>query len=378
MKTRIRPLLLNSGLLLASLAAATGLAEIVLRLFRPQPLEAAYVFPDGTLRHRPSFSYRYTRQGFSNAVTFNALGLRGAEVPATKRAGVPRILFMGDSFVEGKQVSDGEVLTVVLSRLLEESGRPAEVINAGVAGAGTGEELILWERLGRSLDPDLVILGFYPNDVRNNVGRRFFALRGGEVVQVREPRLPRARWIYDARKYLAAHSHLYMIVQSAREAWRERKEEGARAADGEPGEGTAQRLLETEEVFEVDPAPEIAEGWDLTEALLAEMKRRVEASGARFLLAIFPTRFQVDDSLWLAHARDAGIDPGLYDLEIPGRRLAAWAERTGAHVVDLLAAFREANRSNSFYHAIDAHWNPDGHRLAAEIIEGALLAQDLP
>ncbi len=447
MRARIRPLLQNAALALAAIAVAAVVAEVTLRLFRPQPLEAAYVFPDGTLRHRPSFSYTYTRSGFSNVVTYNSLGFRGPEVARPKQAGLPRILFMGDSFVEGKQVADEEVVTAVLARLLRDGARPAEVINAGVAGAGTGEELILWEKLGRSLAPDLVILGFYPNDVRNNVERRYFAVREGQVVQLREPRLPRVRWIYDARKLLAAHSHLYMLVQSAREAWRERVEEegrvkagrgvseGARADEGrkleeegsaaarkgtgeervatprgsagseadEDGEDprgavddggepagdparnedrreplAAARLLETEDVFEIEPSPEIAAGWVLTEALLTEMKRRVEISGARFMVVALPTRFQVDDALWRAHAREIGISPGLYDLEIPGKRLAAWAEHTGGVVVDLLPAFRAANRDNSFYYAIDAHWNPEGHRIAAGTIHAALVSRGLP
>lgn len=376
MKARVRPLLLNAGLLLASITFAAAAAEALLRVFRPQPLEAAYVFPDGTLRHRPSFAYRYTRRGFSNVVTYNALGLRGPEVRPAKQAGRPRVLFLGDSFVEGKQVADGEVVTAVLSRLLEEAGRPAEVINAGVAGAGTGEEVLLWERLGRSLEPDVVILGFYPNDVRNNVERRYFAVSGGAVVQRKEPRLPRVRWIYDTRKLLAAHSHLYMLLKGARDAWRETGED---PGEGPPAgtDGKPVRLLETEEVFEVPPSPAIVEGWDLTEALLEDLKERVTSSGARFVLTVFPTRYQVDEALWRAHAGDVGIDPDLYDLETPSRRLGAWAERAGAEVIDLLEPFREANRSNSFYYEVDAHLNPAGHRLAAEVLRRALIGRGL-
>ena len=41
-----------------------------------------------------------------------------------------------------------------------------------------------------------------------------------QVVQRREPRLPRVRWIYDVRKFLAARSHLYMLIKTAKRAWR--------------------------------------------------------------------------------------------------------------------------------------------------------------
>lgn len=369
MRARFRSLLVNLCLLAVTTAVTCAAAEIGLRLFRPQPLEAAYVWPDGTLRHIPSFVYRYSRPGFSNLVSFNSLGLRGPEVAAGKRPGVPRVLFLGDSFVEGKQVADDEVLTAVLSRLAARDGRPLEVINAGVAGYGTTDELLLWEQLGRSLRPDLVIVGFYPNDVRNNLERRWFVLRDGAIVPGHAPHLPKVRWIYDLRKLLASHSHLWMLLKAGKTAWHEREEEALREEE-EVKEGVPLQpsLLETEDVFAIEPSAEIARGWRLTEALLTELKRRVDSTGARFVLAVFPSRYQVDDALWRTHAAASGLDPGRYDMEIPDRRLAAWAASTGTTIVDLLPDFRSRNTDNSFYFSIDAHWNPAGQELAGEVI----------
>ena len=239
MKARFRSLLASLGLFAVALAVTCGGAEIGLRLIRPQPLEAAYVWADGTLRHRPSFTYTYARRGFSNTVSFNSLGMRGPEIAEAKTPGIPRVFFMGDSFVEGKQVADDEVITAVLARLSEDGGAAMEVINAGVAGYGTDEELILWEKVGRSLDPDIVILGFYPNDVRNNVERKYFVVKNGEVVQRRQPRLPKVRWIYDFRKRLAAHSHVYMLMKMGKKAWRSRGEETRRGAGEDSSATTA-------------------------------------------------------------------------------------------------------------------------------------------
>ena len=82
--SRMRGCLVNLLLVAVSVLVACVAGEVIVRLYRQQPLEAAYVWPDGTLRHLPSFSFRYTRQGFSNIVSYNALGLRGPEVPASK------------------------------------------------------------------------------------------------------------------------------------------------------------------------------------------------------------------------------------------------------------------------------------------------------
>jgi hypothetical protein len=371
MTSRLRHWRGNLLLLAGSVTVACGLGEAYLRLFRPQPLQAAYVWADGTLRHRPSFRYRYTRQEFSNLVRFNSLGLRGREVPSRKTPGRPRILFLGDSFVEGKQVGDDQVLTAVLEGLAGEAGMPVEVINAGVAGYGTAEEILLWDEVGRSQEPDLVLLGFYPNDVRNNSDRDLFDLEVGRAVQVADPKVPKVRWIYDLRKFLASRSHLYMLfVQGERTL---RNQDRAQRLETESAALEAGRPLEAEDIFARFPSPRIARGWSLTLALLDELRRRVESSGARFMVVVFPTRFQVDDALWEAHARRREIVPSRIDRRIPQRQLRQWADRSGVALLDLLEPFRERNRSNTFYHRVDAHWNPAGHRLAAMLIVDELL-----
>jgi lysophospholipase L1-like esterase len=373
MPPRSRARLLNFLLLAASILAAAGAGEIFLRYFHPQPLEAAYAWPDGTLRHIPSFTFTYARDEFSNRVRFNALGLRGPEVPAD-RGSRRRAVFLGDSFVEGKQVSEREVLTAVLEEL---SGDPPSlsVINAGVAGTGTSEELILYDRFAASLRPDLVLLGFYPNDVRNNVDRRLFVLRDGAVAKGKEPPLPKVRWIYDFRKFFASRSQLFALVKLGIDAAEEEDPRERRAAK----EAAAWRSnpLEAEEVFARDPSPKVAAGWDLTLALLSELKARVEPGGARFVLVVFPTRFQVDDALWRAQAARIGVDPAAFDLTKPQRVLGAWAAETRTPIVDLLEDFRRRNVSNTFYYATDAHWNAAGHRLAAERIDAGLRALGL-
>jgi hypothetical protein len=386
MKAKFRVVALNLGVALFAALVAVGVGELYLRFFRPQPLEAAYMWEDGTLRHIPSFSFTYARQEFSSLVRFNALGLRGSEIAPDPRPGIPRVLFMGDSFVEGKQVGEEEVVTAALQRLAAAGGHPIEVINAGVAGYGTGEEILLWEQVGPALKPELVILGFYPNDVRNNVERKYFALRDGRIVPNRAPRRPKLRWIYDLRKLMASRSHFYVLLKSGMKVMGSNADEdeperpaGAEAAPreggstGPPATPRPASLLETEDVFEIQPSPSIREGWLLTEALLTEMKRRVEARGARFILAIFPSRYQVDRALWERHAAETGIDPADHDMDLPGRRLRAWGEREGVAVVDPLGAFRAGNTDNSFYFSVDAHWRPSGHELAAEAIAERLM-----
>ena len=359
MRPGLRGCAANALLMLATVVVSLIAGELIVRIVRPRPLEAASVWPDGTLRHLPSFQYTYTRPGFSNLVSYNALGLRGPDVSANRDPGVPRVLFLGDSFVEGKQVADAEVLTAVLERIAREHGRPLDVINAGVAGYGTAEEILLWDRLGASLRPDIVLLGFYPNDVRNNADRRLFVLKDGVVAVGRTPKLPRVRWIYDLRKGMAARSHLYVLFTQGMDLL-----DQPEAGESGPMEG--------EDVFLREPTPRVTEGWALTLALLQELKTRVESTGASFAIVMFPTRYQVDGALWQRMLAQRGMQAERYDLTSPQQHVVPWASASGVTLLDLLPAFRARNADNSFYHTVDAHWNAAGHRLAAETIYAEL------
>jgi len=354
----------SNGLLLAvSLTVSCGAGEIYLRWFRPQPLEAAIEWPDGTIRHRPDFSFRYTRADFSNIVSYNSIGMRGPDVAARKTPGVPRVLLMGDSYVEGKHVADDEVLTAVMRRLSAEEGRPLEVINLGVAGYGQGRELYLWDELGRELDPDLVILCVYVNDLRNNLEREFWEMRDGLLVETKRPDPPGRRLAYPVRKFLAAHSHLYVLFLLAKE------QHWSREMD-----------LETEvarDFFVWTGTEEAESGWRLTLALLEEFDRRVRESGAEFVVVAIPSKHQVDPALWAQYAALAGADPGAFDRGAYQQRLREWSRRTGVRLIDLFDEFVARNVDNSFYYTIDGHWNPSGHALAAELILEGLGDQGL-
>jgi len=90
----------------------------------------------------------------------------------SKDQNVFRILVLGDSYVEGIQVSIEELFTRQLENLLNGSNNGTvkyEVINMGVSGYGTTQELLLLKDKGFIFSPDLVILCFnLGNDIRNN------------------------------------------------------------------------------------------------------------------------------------------------------------------------------------------------------------------
>ena len=108
------------------------------------------------------------RWRFSPTKGRNSLGLRNREV-GPKPVGVCRILFLGDSLVWSGETSSGKLYTEVLEARLNDrldgEATSFEVINAGVPGYTTYQELEFLKVYGLDMEPDVVVLGFVFNDV---------------------------------------------------------------------------------------------------------------------------------------------------------------------------------------------------------------------
>lgn len=103
---------------------------------------------------------------YQHRVRVNALGLRGAELQP-RVPGERRVLFLGDSLTYGQGVADDETVPAALERALRarDPGRAWTVVNGGNRAYGTAQELGLLEELGPRIEPDVVLLGWYWNDV---------------------------------------------------------------------------------------------------------------------------------------------------------------------------------------------------------------------
>src|SRR6185503_4734610 len=119
-------------------------------------------------------------------------GLRDREYGREKEPGTFRVLVLGDARTAGLQVRAEETYPKRLENLLSAlpSSARVEVVNAGIPGYGTADELRYLQSFGERWKPDLVVLAFYGgNDLANNLeegGLRFV----GERVTVERPRLP--------------------------------------------------------------------------------------------------------------------------------------------------------------------------------------------
>jgi lysophospholipase L1-like esterase len=358
------------ALTFASILLSLALAEVVVRTFYPQTMGFSHHTRDGLQVHVPNARGVYRRQEFETDVRFNSMGLRGGEFAMPKPEGTYRIVALGDSFTAGLQVDEEDLFTTRIEQALSAAHAPVEVLNLGVSGYGTDDELILLRRYGAALAPDLVLVFFFVgNDVHNNL-LQSGCTRAGDTFLCEPPEhLSTAEyWRKRVRSQFAQHSHVYQLWRAATE--RERWRSAAAPAAGLPAGALATRDLDVD--LYLEPEPEyMGHALALTGFLLGALRRDSLALGADVTMVLLPTREQVEEARWQAFVEDAGDAVLVRDR--PQRAIRAVAAEADVPVIDLLPelAKRAARGETLFWHT-DAHLNAAGHAAVAEVVAAVL------
>jgi hypothetical protein len=167
------------------------------------------------LRPRTTFWHR-SIDGSWKFVT-NAQGFRDArDFSYAKPAGTVRVLCLGDSNTEGFEVRQERTFAAVLEQHLKRDGIRAEVINAGVSGFGTAEELVLLENEGIKYSPDAVVVGFVANDPGDNLRSGLFRVEADTLAGAAKEYVPGVRVLerinrFALMRWLSENSYLYSV-----------------------------------------------------------------------------------------------------------------------------------------------------------------------
>lgn len=371
-RLRARLLAVAAGVALALLAAEAGL-----RLFAPD--SPVYAIADDVLgyRLRPGVSGVYAIEGRSH-FAINGDGWRDVERPRDKPPGTLRIAVLGDSFTLALQVEQERTFWWILGERLRADprlrGRPVEVLNFGVNGFGTAQELLALRHYAGGYAPDLVLLAFVTgNDVMNNsralqrdAHRPYFVRHGEELVLDDSFRhSPDYRLRSGGRaalfRALCDWSRLFQVVNAARTAQRQ-----------ERSIVLGQEAGLSDNIYGEPKVPEWQEAWRVTEMLLEAMDREARAQGARLLVTVLSNGIQVHPDAAARQAYAASV--GAQDLDYPNRRIAAHCASRRIAVLDLVPVLGQRVASSGAYlhgFGVDlgrGHWNEAGHRAAAEAL----------
>lgn len=344
-------------LLIFILAVLAALGEFAIRTLAPGNLPVNEVYGHVLLKHRP-FARYVNRSENPNTIIYNNLGFhdRNRSLAAKNE----RVLFLGDSFVEGPQVPVGNLFTSIVEENLRTSDTPVEVLNGGVSGTNTAYQYLLWKEFFKpNVKTDRIILCFYngddlPQNVRflnERVLRRavknydvFLNDAGEPVVEITPyPFLQRLAKKAVERSALACfvYNKLYAV-----KAERRRK-----------------RLLEklASETQKNKTALRIAGAWESsierTLALISRWDRELTESGIKFSVVIIPPATASQGLTYGNAYKDRFAD-----------RLEKWAAANGVPFLKLYFKGRDPFKLYSFDGEHLGHFGFEGHRLAAEQI----------
>jgi hypothetical protein len=380
-------------LVLGSVAVALVLAEAGLRLatgVRSSPRSHMTADPVHHHRLRPNWSRTVLGAPFET----NSLALRGPEITMPKPAGVFRVFMLGDSFTEGAGFTLESTAPKFLETFLNERkcGRRFEVINAGVASYSPILEYLQLTRVGLGLDPDLVLLNFDMTDVHDDWVRTAIATLDARGLPVSVPPdrrretaviLPPLR-LPPALRFLAPLElllHRSLLYQNFRTSGLGEKLFG-------PVKLSYDRLVALGLIGDVQydilavtrdgDFPRHRAAWALTERYIVGIREAARARGASFVLALYPHGHQISEVESPEGRLKLGVGPGLYPSERPFQILEALGRREGFPVINLLAFFRDRERTDwPLYRRDDFHHDFSGVFVLAEGLRDGLLARRL-
>ncbi len=349
---------------------------------------------------KPGVEGQYQREGGSY-VRINSDGQRDREHSKTKPADTVRIAVLGDSFTEAMHVPIEQTFWSLMERKLEECnafpGRHVEVMNFGVSGYGTAQELMTLRQKIWDYSPDIVMLAFTTyNDVSDNSRTLsktedvpYFIYRNGELVydasfrdssayRWHDSTLSRfGRWFHNHSRLIQLIHHVQFVSRVRLTEWRDR-----RAAPATPKQAGINEKRPVPKAAEIgmenmtylEPLDDNwKEAWRVTEGLILQMSNEVRQRGQKFVLVTLSNAIQVypDPVVRQNFMKRIGVSTVFY----PNERLKALAAREQIAFLDLaepMQAYAEQNKV--FLHGFgsdlggNAHWNKSGHQLAAELI----------
>ncbi len=395
-------------LLFISLTAGLTLTEIALRIVNYS--FPTFYSPDEYRGYvlTPRIEGWYRKEGESY-VGINSDGLRDIEHSKQKPANTLRIAVVGDSYPEAFQVSLENAFWKVAENRLQNclalGGKTVEVINFGVSGYGTAQELITLQKQVWEYSPDVVLLAVTTNnDITDNVRALkktdeipYFVFRDNRLelddsfrtnsaFRWRQSKLSRlGTWLRDNLRFVQlGHQAQYSIKNylAKRRAHAPPVQQISNQSRSENVSPPQKTPVQAEDVgidnlIYREPTDAVwQDAWRVTESLMVEIRNETETNGARFLVVTLSNGIQVFPD---AAPRRAFLEKiGAGDIFYPDKRIKNLGAREKFTVYNLAPELQlYAEQNKVFLHGFGAnlgngHWNAEGHRVAGELLSQKL------
>ncbi len=313
-------------------------------------------------KNKPLAQGALTMPASRTFVKINSKGLRDKEYSYDKTEGIYRILVLGDSFTWGYGVETEEIFTERLEEMFDGN---AEVINGGVTGYGTDQELLFLEREGVKYSPDVVVVALASNDFMwDNLAKKhgyypkpFFEMENGQLklTNVPLPELSGDGWEELLREqakpkvkhqkrgfkgFLKRNTETYPFLSKS---FKNLKYSLLRRLQTQE---SAQKLLNKFRITFSDESVNL----DTTKAMFLRMNEYTKSIGASLAVYIIPYKSALD--------------------KLPNRFIDEFIIFFNENNIPCIYPYEEfleeRNRGEALYLYGDDHWSPRGHVVAAE------------
>lgn len=254
----------------------------------------------------------------------NSKGIRYREIDDI-RSYNKRVLALGDSFIWGDGLSEEELVTTKIEKMLQAKYPDAKVINAGISGHNTSDEFKQLVNLFPVYQPHHVILFFFTNDVlaRDEIGK--------------EGKVSAMSWRQNIKEYLRHKSKFFAFLY-----YQYKSKYIAKV-------GVPKALL-PQDYFDLD---ESRRGWVAFKESLLKIQVYCKGNGATLQFVIIPTLTSLNEN---------------YPYMELHERVKNFATSQGVPVIDLFPVFARYSPAELWVDLENSHWNDKATSLAAEVI----------
>ncbi|NER01852.1 MAG: hypothetical protein F6K17_03980 [Okeania sp. SIO3C4] len=357
------------------------LVEIVMIVLEPYLFKGLYQYDsDLGFRVRPYINGN------------NQFGFNDRDYPLQKYQNKFRFLVVSDSFnwAGGKEGN----YTALLEKKFDNyyGKQQVDVINVGYPGTHTGEQLAMLKKYGLQYNPDLVVLGFFVgNDFRDADPERKRIIVNGIYIDIdKEDELIIFGYPIIGR------SRLLMFLQQKYKVYQELQRAKQDSAQLFSSSLVASLNLASAPIIEREKSPGILSEKaflrveksrlkfckirDLLEGKrdnninyifqsISEMQALLESRNIKFVVAIYPDEYQVNDELLNdIFAEYDDLKRESYNLTCQQEILRKYLEANGIPYIDMLDRFRREQKNRALYLLREPHWNSAGNLLAADIL----------
>ncbi len=305
----------------------------------------------------------------------NQYGFRDDEWTISKTEGKKRVLFIGDSFVEGVMAEQNQSIPEVFESFNDQ----LDVMNGGMLGVGLDSYLTFGADVIPLFQPDVAILCIYSNDLGKSAPKvpqyylepeyySFFKPRFIEVIQQNNDHGPiRARWKLEPKPYLPA-------LPDSANPWFFFEEEFSKQVTPEIAQWMKKaefnphlpnRLMKEE--FHLKHTPNIGETIPFFQYTCAQNK-------VLPVIVYIPTRNQVTNHYKKYEQEYCLSCPDTIDLTQPAyqihqKTLEEHCNMFNVQFIDLTPVIRQQEESgNHLFWNYDQHMRAKGYQIVAETI----------